>query len=440
LTAIWGRCTLLEALGRKKELLAAATGLRSGLDERKWPPTRASYEAFAADAERWTGIKRPREIELLTEAVNTLESMRRAENDPVEGRLLVGVGGVPITLIWRRTRDRLMVFAATPAYLEREWLPRAGGGVWLRDDAGVDLTKPRGGGPAMRYAGQTRLPWTVAAATPPRAPEFATRSRLLLLLLAAVGIFSATGGYFVLRALLKEFALARMQEDFVAAVSHEFRTPLSAIRQISESLEDGRVAGEEHRSAYYRSLSRATQRLHRLVEDLLDFRRMQSGAAEYRKRPLDVNDLVRDVAAAFQHEVDEQGFRIAVKYCGGAHAVADGEALGRALWNLLDNAVKYSGANREIEVSVELVRGTVALSVRDRGIGILPEEQAKVFGRFYRGQKARVAGIRGTGIGLAMVKQIAEAHGGRVSVSSEPDAGSTFTLTVPGEENGWRES
>lgn len=440
LAAGWGRCTLLEALGRKQELAAAATRLRARLDERKWALTRAGYEAFAADAERWTGVPRPKDLEVLTEALGRLESTAPGPEEPAEGTRLVPVDGVPITLVWRRTRDRLAVFAAMPTFVQREWLPHSGNHVWLRDDAGRDLTPPRGEGRSIRYAAQTRLPWTVAVATPPRAPEFATRSRLLLLLLAAVGLFSAAGGYFVLRALLKEFALARMQEDFVAAVSHEFRTPLTALRQISESLEDGRVAGDEHRNAYYRSLSRATRRLHRLVEDLLDFRRMQSGAAEYRKASLDANDLVSDVVAGFEREVEDQGFRIAVTPCAGARVVADREALGRALRNLLDNAVKYSGASRDIEVSVACTKAAVELSVRDRGMGIDPDEKAQVFGRFYRGRQARAEGIRGTGIGLAMVKQIVEAHGGHVSLESEPGAGSTFTVAVPREENGWHAS
>ncbi|MBL8291770.1 MAG: HAMP domain-containing histidine kinase, partial [Bryobacterales bacterium] len=435
--ALWGRCTLLEAMGRKQDLREAATRLRASLDKGRWPLTRSDYEAFAAEAERWTGLARPKDLELLTGVVNELETAAATTEEPVYGARLVRASGVPVTLVWRRTREGFAVFAATPAYVAREWLPRAGRTVWLKDEAGADLTQPVGPEPVLRYPGQTRLPWTVAVATPPPAPELATRTRLLLLLLLAVGVFSVAGGYVVLRALLKEFALARMQEDFVAAVSHEFRTPLTTLVQISESLEDGRVANEQHRNAYYRSLSQSARRLQRLVEDLLDFRRMQSGAVEYRKAPLNASELARDVVAGFQREVDEQGFRIDVRQCAEAHVVADSAALGRALWNLLDNAVKYSGASRTIEVAVECGQRDVGISVRDRGIGIQPEEQARVFGKFYRGGEARKAGIRGTGIGLAMVRQIAEAHGGRVDVKSEPGIGSTFTMTIPREENRW---
>jgi signal transduction histidine kinase len=440
LAAAWGRCTLLEAVGREHELTVAATRLRAELNDGKWPLTRAAYEAFASDVERWTGLPRPRELELLTEALNRLELTGLGPQEPAFGARVIAGGSDPITVVWRRTGDRLAAFAATAAYVEREWLPRVGNRVWLTDDTGRNITSPHGEGRSIRYAAQTSLPWTVVVATPPRTPEFTARSRLLVLLLTAVGLFSAAGGYVVFRALLKEFALARMKEDFVAAVSHEFRTPLTSLRQITESLEDGRVGSEEHREAYYRSLSRATRRLHRLVEDLLDFRRMQSGATEYRKSSFDANALVSDVVASFKLEVQDQGFRIGITRCDDASVVADREAISRALWNLLDNAVKYSGDSRDIQVSVACTQATVEVSVRDGGMGIQLNEQSQVFGRFYRGYQARTEGIRGTGIGLAMVKQILEAHGGRVSLHSQPGEGSTFTLAVPREENGWRAS
>jgi signal transduction histidine kinase len=421
--AAWGRCSILAAMARHSDLKRESAALLDLLISARYPLTRSAYEAFAGDASLWSGRPRPTTLESLTTAVLAL----RADPPSASGRSVVHLGNEPITLVWSHNT----VFAASSGFIEREWLRRGAHPVWLRDDRGFTIGTARAGAAAVRHPIDSDLPWTIFALTPPEHPPAAARRKLLLVFLVAVGLFTLAGAAIVLRALRRELTLARMQEDFVAAVSHEFRTPLTTLLQLTEALEDGRVASEDRRIAYYRSLSRATQRLNRLVEDLLDFRRMQSGAFEYRRTTIATSEFTEQLAADFQREVADLGFHLHVRIGPAVSVLADREALARAIWNLLDNAVKYSGSARTIELAVVPAGADIEWTVRDHGMGIPAGEQPNVFQKFFRGAQARHAGIRGTGIGLAMVAQIAAAHGGRVSVSSREGGGSLFTLSIP---------
>jgi signal transduction histidine kinase len=244
--------------------------------------------------------------------------------------------------------------------------------------------------------------------------------------------FLVAGSYFIARAVKQEMDLARLQSDFVSAVSHEFRTPLAAMRQLSELLAAGRVPHRERRQQYYESLAGESRRLQRLVENLLNFGRLQAGAQPYRLEPLDPRALVDQVVSEFRSQLSRPECQIDVS--GDAEPVrvmADPDAVALALHNLIDNAVKYGGAGRSIAVSCERQGERIALRVRDHGPGIPADERTRIFERFVRGTAASAANVSGTGIGLAMVQQVVVSHGGAVTVESTPGAGSTFTMWLP---------
>jgi len=240
------------------------------------------------------------------------------------------------------------------------------------------------------------------------------------------------GSYFIARAVTRELEVARLQSGFVSAVSHEFRTPLASLRQLSELLTDGRVPSEQRRQEYYEALRGESERLYRLVESLLDFGRMEAGARQYRFELLETEPFFRGVVEEFAQEARERGYHVDIKQQEHLPRVqADREALARALWNLLDNAVKYSPQNKAVWADATCENGQVAIRVSDKGLGIAPHEQKQIFKKFVRASSADVAGSKGTGLGLTMVQHIVAAHGGQVRVHSEPGVGSTFTILLP---------
>jgi len=245
-------------------------------------------------------------------------------------------------------------------------------------------------------------------------------------------VLLAGGAYLVSRTFLREIGLARQQSDFVAAVSHEFRTPLTSMRQFNHLLLSEAEPPPEKRRKFHEAQARATERLHRLVESLLDFARMEAGRRPYVMHPLDLAALVDGAVAELRSENSARGFEIGwSKPAETVMTRADGEALTRALWNLADNAIKYSNGTSRIAIHLESTRGRALVSVRDWGVGIPTSEQNRIFEKFYRGARARQESIKGTGIGLAMVRHIVEAHGGRVTVESQPGEGSKFTIELP---------
>jgi signal transduction histidine kinase len=205
---------------------------------------------------------------------------------------------------------------------------------------------------AVRAAAATGLPWTLQVTSTDAGADqagFAGRRRLLLSGFAVLALVVLAGSYFILRSISREIAVAGLQSEFVATVSHEFRTPLTSLRQLSEMLSKGRVPTEELRQQSYDILAHESERLQRLVESLLDFGRMEARAVRYQFQDVDPSALVGDVVTEFREKAAALGHQVELARDGAYPLIrADREALALALWNLLDNAVKYSPDQRTI--------------------------------------------------------------------------------------------
>ncbi len=277
--------------------------------------------------------------------------------------------------------------------------------------------------------------WQVALYQPPGLSPHRTVRRQVMLFSAALGILLLVilaGSVTTYRLMRRESEVARLKADFVANVSHDLKTPLSVIRMFGETLEMGRVTDPAQRDEYYRVITRESERLSRLIDNVLDFSRIEGGRRTYERAPAPVEPLVRESLEPFAYPLAQGGFKVEVDVAADLPDVMmDAAAVGQALANLIDNAIKYSGTRKAVRVGAAMVGGELALSVADEGIGIAPAEHARVFEKFYRVGRSDTQGRRGSGVGLALVRHVAEAHGGRVTVESRPGEGSRFTIFLP---------
>jgi signal transduction histidine kinase len=257
----------------------------------------------------------------------------------------------------------------------------------------------------------------------------------LSLLMTAVLI---GGIVLALRTASREMRLSQMKADFVSNVSHELRTPLASIRVFGEFMKLGRVSDGEKIREYGEHIETESRRLTQLINNILDFSKIESGRKTYEFERAHLEEVVAETLKTCEVRLKQSGFRIVFQPPARPlpAAVFDREALAQALLNLLDNAVKYSerAEEKEVLVAVGEREGRVLLSVTDHGIGIAPAEQKKIFEKFYRVSTGLVHDVKGSGLGLALVKHIVEAHRGTVSVESAPGRGSTFTISLPAAE------
>jgi signal transduction histidine kinase len=252
------------------------------------------------------------------------------------------------------------------------------------------------------------------------------------IILGALSVLMAGGLLLTYRNVSREMKLARLKSDFVANVSHELRTPLALIRLYAETLELGRLTAQEKYQEYFRIIREESERLSALINNILDFSRIEAGRKEYDFKQTDLAELVRATLESYRFQIEQNGFAFEENIAADIPPVnVDREAIARSLLNLVNNALKYSKDQKFIGVSLYRANGSVKLEVRDRGIGIAPADHDKIFEKFYRCGDPLVHNTKGSGLGLSLVKHIAQAHGGNVFVESAPERGSKFTIALP---------
>jgi signal transduction histidine kinase len=262
-----------------------------------------------------------------------------------------------------------------------------------------------------------------------RQTESTRRLHLWIMAASIAGILAA--GWFVGRTVSGELKVAKLKSDFLSNVTHELKTPLTSIKMFVETLEEGRVKDEAERQEYLGVISREADRLGGLIQRVLDLARFEGKKSGGLKlAPTDLGRLARDTADLFRLRMGDGGAKLSVSIAEDLPpASLDAAALQEVILNLLGNAVKYGGT--EVRLLVAARGKTATIEVADNGIGISEEDQARIFQKFYRADESLARKVEGSGLGLALVREIVRAHGGRVRVKSDKGVGSRFTVTLP---------
>ena len=249
---------------------------------------------------------------------------------------------------------------------------------------------------------------------------------VLLVLLCGIAL--------TIRATDREARLAQAKSDFVANVSHELKTPLSLLSLFSEILELGRVKNEEKRIEYYRIIRHESRRLNKTIDNILDFSKIEAGRKTYNFVHSDLTEVIENVLSSYRYQIVNSGFEVQTNTQPDLPPVLiDRDAMAQAVSNLLDNAIKYSREVKQLSITTKSLGSNVSVEIADHGIGIPRAEQARIFEKFYRVGNGLVHDVKGSGLGLSLVKHIIEAHKGTISVESDAGKGSRFTILLPVE-------
>jgi signal transduction histidine kinase len=271
---------------------------------------------------------------------------------------------------------------------------------------------------------------------------FNTSQGLFIFVFIFIVLLMSAGLIFMLRTLNQEIRLNKLKSDFISNVSHEFRTPLTSLRHMTEIMYLRRIDSEQRKEEYLQTMLEQCDHLGHLIDNILDFSRIELGKKSFRFGEYNLNEVLLDLIPVFRSRIPDPGFEIEYICTTVPPSMRmDKDAMQQVFYNLLDNAYKYSGEGRKILVEMDQGGGRkeegerrkeeVIVRVTDFGIGISERELPRIFERFYRADRLRTEGIKGSGIGLTIVKQIVEAHEGEITVTSEPGKGSTFTVILP---------
>ncbi|MGB7294787.1 MAG: HAMP domain-containing sensor histidine kinase [Candidatus Aminicenantales bacterium] len=439
-------CSLAAERGDNAQLQAYALAFYRDLSGGKWLLDKPRYLYYSKRCRSWCleGQAAEAEFNDLRMTEERKLALTRAAgkllNEPK--RVLSGEAGVHLAF-WQT--DPLAAVVLSAGFLGSNWWPQVLSAKGEDIDAALfspDGQALFGSSPAetqpfavTRELRAGEAPWRLQIW--PRRPavinaEIRQRQTLSLTMLVFVGALLLFGGYITIRIMRREMEIARLRADFVSTVSHEFRSPLTGIRHLAEMLLEGRVTAPEKQRGYFRMIVQESDRLARLIENILDFSRMEEGRREYRFEPLNPTPWLRKLAADFGSEIAASGVVVEANIPDGLPSIsADSQALGSAVRNLLDNAVKYSPGEKTVWLDAKAEDAAIRIAVRDRGVGISEQDQKHIFDRFYRAEGDISKKVKGAGLGLSLVQHIVAAHDGTVECRSRIGEGSIFTIRLP---------
>ena len=282
---------------------------------------------------------------------------------------------------------------------------------------------------------QFPFPWKLLVSQPAFSDLELTARRENFLygaLLAFIVALMLMGAFLMVRDISRESETTRLKTEFVHNISHELKTPLTLIRLYGETLQRKEDLENDEKKEAYKIITKESERLSHLINNVLDFSRIEMGRKEFDFKKGTLAQIVCDTLESYRYHLEKKGFSIKKEIASDLPETNfDEEAVASVLVNLLSNAMKFSPKIKEVTVKLFKANGNAILQVADKGIGILPKDTSRIFNRFYRAKNEIVSDTRGSGLGLTLVKHIAEAHGGRIKVESEPGKGSVFSVIFP---------